>query len=112
YPQIGASGNYSRVNASGITTSCAFSNNAGSFCNQYTSSLALSQNIYDFGKTYSQVKIQRLNLDSANSDLETSKVQIVLNVKQAYYGGLQAARNRAVAEESVRQYQQHLEQAK
>ncbi len=117
YPQIGASGGYSKisglcVSSSGVLSSCASPGGTGSAFDQYTSSLTLSQNIYDFGKTSSQVKIQRFNLDSANSDLETTKVQIILNVKQAYYGVLQAARNRDVAEESTRQYQQHLEQAR
>ena len=58
------------------------------------------------------MKIQRLNLGSAGSDLETSKEQIVLSVKQAYYSLLQATRNKAVAEEAVGQYKQHLDQAK
>jgi outer membrane protein TolC len=112
YPQIAASGAYSRYSSPGILTEVNSTLYSTGAFNQYSNGLTLSQNIYDFGKTSSQVKMQRLNLDSASSDLETSKVQIVLNVKQAYYGVLQAARNRAVAEESVRQYQQHLEQAR
>lgn len=82
------------------------------YFNQITSGFTLSQNIYDFGKTSSQVRIQKINLDSAGADLETSKDQIVLNVKQAYYTVIQAARNRAVAAESVGQYKQHLDQAR
>lgn len=114
YPQISASGGYSRTKS---LFSSALGSNGGILnlpetYNQYTSSVSLSQNIYDFGKTAAQVNIQKFNLDSANSDLDTSKNQTVLNVRQAYYGVLQAARNRQVAEESVGQYRQHLEQAR
>ena len=112
YPQLGASSAISRYSSPGVLTQV---NNTffgtGNF-NQITSGFTLSQNIYDFGKTSSQVKIQKINLDSAGADLETSKDQIVLNVKQAYYAVIQAARNRAVADESVGQYRQHLDQAK
>ena len=112
YPQIGASGGYSRYSSPGIVTQVNnILSGTGAF-NQYTSSLTLSQNIYDFGKTSSQVKIQKINLDSAGADLETSKEQIVLNVKQAYYAVIQAARNMAVADESVGQYKQHLDQSR
>src|SRR5208337_745426 len=51
YPQIGASAGYSRYSSPGVVTevnSILFG--TGAF-NQYTSSLTLSQNIYDFGKT-------------------------------------------------------------
>jgi outer membrane protein TolC len=56
--------------------------------------------------------IQNLNLDSSRSDLENVSEQIILNVKQTYYGVLQAKRNRDVSSETVKQFQQHLEQAK
>ena len=112
YPQLGASGGYSRYSSPGILTEVNSILYGTGYFNQYTSSLTLSQNIYDFGKTSSQVKIQKINLDSAGADLETSKEQIILNVKQAYYSVIQAARNRAVADESVGQYKQHLDQAR
>jgi outer membrane protein TolC len=72
----------------------------------------LNQNIFDFGKTAAQVKVQRLTYDSSLSDLETVSEQIIFNVKQAYYGVLQAKRNRDVAADTVKQFQQHLDQAK
>ena len=112
YPQVGASGGYSRYSSPGVLTEVNSTIYGTGYFNQYTSSLTLSQSIYDFGKTSSQVKIQKINLGSAGADLETSKEQIVLNVKQAYYAVIQAARNRAVAEESVGQYKQHLDQSR
>jgi len=79
---------------------------------QHTNGVTLKQNIFDFGKTSAQVQIQNLNLDSSRSDLKNVSEQVILNVKQAYYGILKATRNRDVAEESAKQFLQHLEQAK
>lgn len=78
----------------------------------YHNTFTLSQNIYDFGRTSSQVKIQRLNTQSSRSDLEDVTDQVVLNVQQAYYGLLQAERNKVVAADTVKQFEQHLAQAR
>ncbi|MDD5435612.1 MAG: TolC family protein, partial [Nitrospira sp.] len=107
YPQVSLTAGYKRLSSAGtLTTTSADS------INQYSSSVLLSQNIYDFGKTAAQLKVQNLNLDSAGSDLDTVSEQIILNVSKAYYGILQAKRNRDVAIETVEQFRQHLEQAK
>ncbi|MBI5193939.1 MAG: TolC family protein [Nitrospirae bacterium] len=109
YPQLNWSAGYKRLSAESKTTPSG-TNTADT--NQYTSSLSLNQNIYDFGKTSSQVTIQELNLESSRSDLENISEQVLLNVKKSYYGVLQARRNRGVANETVKQFEQHLEQAK
>ncbi len=118
YPQIAANAGYTRVKplsgtqvVSTGTSGTGFSTSSASF-NEFSGSLTLSQNIYDFGKTSSQVDIQKYLLDSSKSDLETTVEQVLFNVKQAYYGVLQAKRNRNVAEETVKQFQLHLDQAK
>lgn len=102
--QLNWSSGYSRYSPVSRTTSRSF--------DEYTSSATLKQNIYDFGKTATQVDIQRLNLNSSRSDLENAAEQLIINVKQAYYGLLQAKKNRDVAMETVRQFEQHLEQAR
>jgi outer membrane protein TolC len=103
YPQLNGSAGYSRTDP---TTS------AGQVYDSYSSSVSLSQNLYDFGKTSTQVKIQELNRDSSRSDLDNVRTQVSFGVKQAYYGLLQAGRNRDVSREVVGQFQQHLEQAR
>lgn len=110
YPQINLTSGYSKISPlnsgrNGISVS------SDSF-DQYTSSASLSQNIYDFGKTSSQVQIQKLNLDSSASDLENVSQQAIFNVKLAYYGVIQAKYNRIVAEDTVKSTGLHLEQAK
>lgn len=107
YPQINWSSSYNRINP---TTGTLLK--SGSSYDEYMSNVNLSQNIYDFEKTATQVKIQRLNLDSSRSDLDNISSQIIFGVKQAYYAVLQAKRNRDVAVETVQQFQQHLDQAK
>src|SRR5271157_2582209 len=59
FPQIGASGGYTRIKPIFETTSGGFTTSPSAF-DQFTSSITLSQNIYDFGKTHAQVKIQKL----------------------------------------------------
>jgi len=78
----------------------------------YTGSMSLNQVVYDFGKTSSQVRINKLNTEASRFDLVNARATVVLNVKQAYYDVLQAQRNRDVAKESVDQFQRHLEQAR
>ena len=110
YPQIDWSSSASRTS---IGTRSSFGFQTGSaIYNSYSTGVNLNQNIFDFGKTAAQVKVQRLTYDSSLSDLETVSEQIIFNVKQAYYGVLQAKRNRDVAADTVKQFQQHLDQAK
>ena len=117
YPQVNWTSGYSRISANaGSTRSTAaegqiLTSSGGSF-NQYSSSASLNQNIFDFGRTSTQVQISRLNFDSSRSDLENVTEQVIFTVKQAYFSVLQARRNREVAADTVRQFEQHLAQAK
>jgi outer membrane protein len=117
YPQIDLSAGYSRIKPTSSgrsvvsTTDGTFVSSSGSF-DEFTGSVSLSQNIYDFGRTSSQVDIQKFNLDSSSSDLESTVEQVLFGVKQAYYGVLQAKRNSDVASDTVKQFQLHLDQAK
>lgn len=73
---------------------------------------ALTQTIYDFGRTRSNVRVNRENTRASEQDLVTNKQTVVLNVKQAYFGLIQAQRIVKVAEDTVKQVQDHLDQAK
>lgn len=118
YPQVNWSTGYSRISSvstgrlSSSSGSQFVSSSSGGSFDQYSTSFSLSQNIYDFGKTSSQVNIQSLNYNSSIADLETVAEQITFNIKQAYYGVLQARRNRDVSADTVKQFELHLEQAK
>lgn len=110
YPQIDWTSDASRTSV-GSRTSLGFKTGSVIY-NSYLTGVNLNQIIYDFGKTATQVKIQSLNYNSSLSDLENVSEQIIFNVKQAYYGVLQAKRNRDVTADTVKQFQQHLDQAK
>ena len=110
YPQLNSTYNYSRI--SPITKPGGISSAAGNAYSLYSSDVTLSQDVFDFGKTRNQVNIQKFNLDSSRPDLEDTIDLIILNVKESYYGLLKAKRNRDVGEETVKQYQQHLDQAR
>ncbi len=119
FPQINVQGGYSRIkplssNGSSISSNGGSGSNfsSSSSFDQYTATAALTQTIYDFGKTPTQVGIQKLNLDASRADFDTTHAQTILSVKQAYYGVLQTQRNLEVAKETVTQFAQHLDQAK
>ncbi len=113
YPQLNGSAGYSRTDpTSSSAISVSSLSSAGQAYDSYSSGISLNQNIYDFGKTSTQVKVQEFNRDSFRSDLDNVLIQVTFGVKQAYYGLLQARWNRDVAREVVGQFQQHLEQAK
>lgn len=103
YPQISLSSGYRRLSAGG---------GAEDSLDRYSGSLTLNQNVYDFGETSKKTEIAGLNADSSRYDLENVSAQTVLNVKKAYYGVLQAGRNRDVAAQTVLQFERHLEQAR
>ena len=51
-------------------------------------------------------------MKASEQDLTTTNQKVVLNLKQAYYGVLQTLRLIQVAEDTVKQNQKSLEQAK
>jgi len=109
YPQMDFQTDYDRSRPYASRNSRS---TGASTVDQYAGRVGLNQNIYDFGRTSARVRIARLNRDSSRQDLEDVSSLIVLDVKQAYYNVLQTLENRRVAEESVEQFQQHLNQAR
>ena len=124
YPQISLTGTYTRYSAPvGSTTSVAqlptgtsasvtsVSGTTGGSYDRYTSVAGATATIFDFGRTPSQVHIQRYNTESARFNLENTKDDVVFNVKQAYYNLLQAQRKVVIGRETVEQFEKHLVQA-
>ena len=105
YPQLNLSSGYQRI---GPTTPPGETQDA---YDQYSAGISLGMTLFDFGKTSTQVKIQNLNVNASRADYEDVAAQIVLNVKNAYYNLLQTERNRDVAVDTMKQFQQHLDQA-
>ena len=105
FPQVTFQSGYSRVGPPSTSL-------VSDPYNNYSNTLNLNQTLFDFGKTLNQIQIQSLGTESARADLQDVSGQVVLGVKQAYYGYLQAKLSQEVALETVNQFQQHLEIAK
>ena len=110
YPQVtfGTTYTYSSANFSGATRTGTSSWN---FYDSYALGPSLTQNIYDFGRTANNVTINRETVKASEQDLTTTKQLVVLNLKQAYFSVLQTLRLIQVAEDTVKQMQDHLAQA-
>ncbi len=105
YPQVSASTGYSESrqlggSLGGETTS-----------KSYTTTLQVSQTIYDFGKTGNAYDAARWGTRSSEQDAERIRREVVLNVKQAFFSLLQADKLVEVAQKTVEQTESHLSQA-
>ncbi len=114
-PQLNLKSDYTRATAnaapstlSGISSTPLDPSNTA--YNNYSASLSLQQLIYDFGKTGAAVESARENLRGSNLSEVASRQTVAVNVKVAFFGLLAARRLVQVEEETVRQFQQHLEQ--
>ncbi len=74
--------------------------------------IGISQLIYDFGKTGTDIDIQKTNLKAEKETLQATINDIAFNVKQAYFNLLLAFHRQDVMMESVNQFIQLLDQAK
>ena len=110
YPQVSASSAYSRTHPPGVVSGSG-GTGKGAF-DEYQGSVNLNQTLFDFGKTSTQVEVNSLDADASKADLEDVTSQVVLGVRQAYYGILQAKQSREANAETVAQFEQHLEQAR
>ncbi len=79
--------------------------------NQNNGTASLSQMIYDFGRTPTDVKTKKFDLESSKLDMDSTVTTVSNNVKSTYYDVLKTKKSRDVNIEAVKQYKQHLEQA-
>ncbi len=77
----------------------------------YTNSLSVNQNVYDFDRTNTKVEIQNLALSVRQHEMTGIENQLVHNVKLAYWGELLALRKRTIQADTVRLFQKHVDQS-
>ncbi|MBI5778313.1 MAG: TolC family protein [Planctomycetes bacterium] len=80
--------------------------------NSYSTGLSLSQYVYDFDKTDSQVRLYYHDALAAEYDLAQARNSVIYSVKEAYYNVLRQVSAVRLAEETVRQNEKYLEQAR
>lgn len=117
YPQVNFNTTYNTSTANfstigGTTRTTGISRYSWTFNDIFSMGPNLNQLIYDFGRTSNTVKINRENRNASEQDLQTTIQNVVLNVKQTYYGVLQSLALIKVAEDTLDQNQKRLEQAK
>lgn len=74
-------------------------------------SVGFNQLIYDFGKTGAQAGVAKKSYEAARETLQANINDVVYQVKSAYYNQLFLQQQVEVYEDSVLQYQIHLQQA-
>lgn len=113
-PQFKLQSDYSRATAnptpSRLSGSLTHTDPSNKAFNNYSAGLTLQQLIYDFGKTGAAVESARENMRGSDLSEIAFRQTVVLNVKVDYFGLLAARRLVQVEEETVRQFEQHLEQ--
>ncbi len=69
--------------------------------NRYADGLTLSQLVTDFGRTARLIESSKFHAQSLSESLHATEAQVLLQVDQAYYSGLQAQALLKVAEQTV-----------
>ena len=119
YPHLDLTSSYRRATANFAPSSqtgsslnrIAASESSNESFDNYSASLSLQQLIFDFGKTGAGVEAAREGLRASRWDVEATRENVVVNVKVAYFGLLGARHVVRVDEETVQQFEQHLQQA-
>jgi outer membrane protein len=106
YPTLTMTGQWSRSNQSGGSNVAAQANDFVQF--SPTGSMIL----YNFGKREGAVQSARETLDATRYNLKTTADTVVLGVKQAFYSYLQARALSRVADETVRDRDLIVQQAR
>jgi outer membrane protein len=98
--------------STGTTTSTSGLGLSSSASNPYTLSATIRQLIWDFNHTRNLVREYQELETAAVANLTTQQSDTVYNVKQAYYGWVQADRLVAVNETNLLDQQEHLKEAR
>ncbi|MFH1231803.1 MAG: TolC family protein [Planctomycetota bacterium] len=107
YPQASASSSYGKR-----TNNSVAGQESSKTSDSYSENLSASQLIYDFDKTPSAVRKAYYDAQASEYDLITAKSNLGFSVKETYYNVLRQESAVRLAEESLRQNEKYLEQAK
>ena len=77
----------------------------------YVPTVSANMLLFDFGKTKAQADMAKKTFESAKHNLQSSINDVIYNCKQAYFNLLFALQQEKVYEDTVKDYELHLEQA-
>lgn len=112
FPKLDVTGGYTRYNPNDRNAADAYTLIPAESYSYYSASATLTQNIYDFGKRETSVRIKDLSRDASLHDLENQRLTVIHSVREAYYELLRASRNREVQLEKTGKFEAHLRQAR
>ncbi|PKN32698.1 MAG: hypothetical protein CVU61_16935 [Deltaproteobacteria bacterium HGW-Deltaproteobacteria-19] len=112
FPKLDVTGGYTRYNPNDRNAADAYSLIPLDSYSYYTASATLTQNIYDFGKRETAIRIKDLSRDASLHDLEDRRLTLIHSVREAFYDLLRTSRSREVQMEKVGRFESHLHQAK
>ena len=110
YPDLALETDYSRY--SGSLTSSSTSSTVSEKNSQTLFFLGLTQNIYDFGRREYRVQASQEDLKAFGWDLKDTRLSVIDEIRQGYYGVLLADRVGKVREQELERTQLFLRQAK
>ncbi len=108
FPQVGVGVEYTRNDM----MVSAFTPNTQKYNMFYLPTANASLLLFDFGKTKTQVDIAKKTYEASENDVQKSINDVIFNVKKTYYNLLYSIQQEQVYNDSVNDYQIHLEQAK
>ena len=112
FPTISAGVNYSR-NDMFMTMSSAFMRNMNQKYNMYyMPQISANMLLFDFGKTKSFADSAKRTFEASRYDAETSIELVIYNVKVAYYNLVFAEIQKTVYEDTVKDFELQLKQAR
>ena len=112
FPTISAGVNYSR-NDMFMTMSNAYMRSMSQKYNMfYMPTLSADLLLFDFGKTKASADMAKKNYEASRYDAETSIELVIYNVKVAYYNLVFAQIQQTVYEDTVKDFELQLKQAK
>jgi len=109
YPSLYGETDYNRYDSqSSVTSSPTLNMGATDLTTYY---LGLSQNIYDFGRREYKIQASKEDLKTYQWTLKDTRLSVIDNIRQAYYGVLLAQRVVKVRKEDLERTQEHFKQA-
>ena len=114
FPTLGAGVSYSRNDTlmtmkNGGAYSSMMNRKYGMY---YAPTLSANMLLFDFGKTKANADMAANNFEASRYDAETSIEQVIYNVKVAYYNMIFAQLQKIVYEDTVKDYELQLKQAR
>lgn len=112
-PQLSATASYERATANATArpgSGSVQSQTSSQMFNYYNANATVSQLVYDFGQTSGRWRAAQATAESQRDTEFYTNLQVLLGVRSAYFTALANEQLLAVARESFRNQQRHLEQ--